>query len=69
MSAKLSPARKFVRPEQDETLEMIAAKHLPGTPPAEAVQTLTAWNPHLLVRRGNYLLVSDVVFVEPPLGA
>jgi hypothetical protein len=61
----LSPARRFVRPRSGDTFEAIAARELGGQPREEAVSSLRAWNPHLALRRGEVVLVSDVVFLEP----
>ena len=62
--AKLSPARQFIRPVVGDTLEAIAAQNLASLPTEEAVANMRMWNPHLLARRGGFLLVSDVVFLE-----
>ena len=63
--ANLSPARRYTRPAINDSLEAIAARDLSAQPAEEAVANLRAWNPHLALRRGGYLLVSDVVFLEP----
>jgi len=64
----LAPARKSVRPAPGDSLAAIAARELPGTPAEEALGQLKAWNPHLgFGRRAySYVLVSDVIFIEPP---
>ena len=63
--ANPSPARRFLRPAANDTFEVIAAREFARLPGEEAVADLRAWNPHLALRRGSYLLVSDVVFIEP----
>jgi hypothetical protein len=60
----LAPVRRSVRPAASDTLESIAARELPGVP--DAVAKLREWNPHLLRRQSNYILVSDIVFIEAP---
>jgi hypothetical protein len=64
----LSPQRRFVTPEPDETVEALAARAMPQTPLAEAVQSIEGWNLHIFAMRRprGLLLGSDVVFVEPP---
>jgi hypothetical protein len=62
----LDPVRRSIRPEPGDNLESIAARALPGMPTAEATAKLQEWNPHLLRRQSAYVLVSDIVFVEPP---
>ena len=65
----LSRQRRFVTPEPEETLEALAARALPGEPLEEAVERVRGWNLHVFGMRQprGLLLVSDVVFVEPPL--
>jgi hypothetical protein len=62
----LPPARRSCRPRAGDTLETIAARELPGVPRETAVASLREWNPHLggLRRNFQYVLVSDVVFLE-----
>ena len=64
----LTPTRRFVTPEPDETVEALAARAMPQTPLAEAVQQIQGWNLHIFAMRRprGLLLGSDVVFVEPP---
>ena len=67
MPAKpLPPARRCCRPRAGDTLETIADRELPELPREEAIASLRAWNPHLggLRRNFQYVLVSDVVFLE-----
>ena len=66
----LSPQRRFVTPEPDETVEALAARALPGEAVAEAVDLIKSWNLHIFAMRrpAGLLLGSDVVFVEPPAG-
>ena len=61
----LPPLRRSCTPRADDTIATIAARELPGVPVEQAVVQLRAWNPHLQRRRGDYVLVSDVVFLEP----
>jgi hypothetical protein len=61
----VTPARRFVRPAAGDSFEAIARQQLAGVPVDEATANLRAWNPHLTMRRGDFLLVSDVVFIEP----
>ncbi len=62
----LPPARRSCRPLAGDTLETIAARELPELPSEKAIASLRAWNPHLggLRRNFQYVLVSDVVFLE-----
>ena len=66
----LSPQRRFVTPEPDETLEALAARALPDEPLAAAMERIQGWNLHIFAMRRprGLLLGSDVVFVEPPHG-
>jgi hypothetical protein len=65
----LSRQRRFVTPGPEETLEDLAARALPDEPLEEAVERVRGWNLHVFGMRQprGLLLVSDVVFVEPPL--
>lgn len=67
ISKPLAPVRRSCRPQSDDTLERIAARELPATPLEEAIALLRSWNPHLGFGRRNYqyVLVSDVIFLEP----
>ena len=71
----LPQARKFVRPTPDDDWASIAARELAGTPDEEAVGLLQSWNVHVFMRAappedsprfGNYILPSDIIFLEPP---
>lgn len=68
MPERLAPQRRSIRPRADDTLETVAAREFPDAPLADTVEKLKAWNPHLgFGRRAyQYLLVSDLVYVEPP---
>jgi hypothetical protein len=65
----LTRQRRFVVPRPEETLEALAARATPETPLETAMDQLKSWNLHifLLRRPPGLLLVSDVVFVEPPI--
>ena len=71
MPKQLSPTRRWCRPAATDTLESVAARELPNLSPEESLAKLREWNPHLARGRrdGRNLLVSDVVFLEGPLGA
>ncbi|MDR3511652.1 MAG: hypothetical protein P4L73_08465 [Caulobacteraceae bacterium] len=64
----LSPQRRFVTPEPDESIEQLAERALPGEPVAAAVDRIKSWNLHIFAMRRppGLLLGGDVVFVEPP---
>ena len=64
----LSPQRRFVTPEPDETLEQLAARALPAEPRETAMEHIKEWNLHIFAMRNprGLLLGSDVVFTEPP---
>jgi hypothetical protein len=64
----LSTQRRFVTPADDESVEQLAARALPGKPLEDAVARIKAWNLHIFAMRRppGLLLGSDVVFVEPP---
>ena len=66
----LTPQRRFVTPEPEETVEHLAARALPGAPLDQAVDQIKGWNLHIFAMRRprGLLLGSDVVFVEPPRG-
>ena len=65
----LSNHRRFVTPAADETIELLAARALPGQPLDAAIDQIKSYNMHIFVMRrpAGLLLGSDVVFVEPPL--
>jgi hypothetical protein len=64
----LTPQRRFVTPEPDETVEHLAARALPDEALEGAVERIKGWNLHIFAMRRprGLLLGSDVVFVEPP---
>jgi hypothetical protein len=64
----LSTQRRFVTPADDESVEQLAARALPGEPLESAVARIKSWNLHIFAMRRppGLLLGSDVVFVEPP---
>ena len=64
----LSPKRRFVTPQPDETLAALAARAMPAEPITSAIDQIKSWNMHIfaLRRPAGLLLGSDVVFVEPP---
>ena len=66
---QLSRQRRFVTPAPEETLEDLAARALPDEPLEDAAERVRGWNLHIFGMRQprGLLLVSDVVFVEPPL--
>lgn len=61
--------RRFTSPLPGEDWEAIAARAFPGEG-SDAVQKLKSWNLHLFTRiPPGKILGSDVLFLEPPLGA
>lgn len=64
----LTPQRRFVTPQPDETVEQLAARALPGEALEGAVDRIKGWNLHIFAMRKprGLLMGSDVVFVEPP---
>jgi hypothetical protein len=67
-----SVTRKFVHPEEGDTLETIADRHFPGRSPERGVEELLSWNLHLvnrLVGPSTGVLGSDLVYLEPPLAS
>jgi hypothetical protein len=64
----LSVQRRFVTPRDDESVEQLAARALPGEPLEEAVARIKSWNLHIFAMRRppGLMLGSDVVFIEPP---
>lgn len=65
----LPPLRRAARPREGDTFETLAGRELPQLELAEAVRLLVEWNPHLgrrLLPTGRPLLVSDLVYLEPP---
>ena len=67
----LPPLRRWARPRAGDTLESLARRELPEIAPEEAVKLLGEWNGHLVRLSfvvGRELLVSDIVYLEPPPG-
>lgn len=66
---KLSQQRRYVLPDNGDTLASIAARELPDLAPEQAMSELQSWNLHIFMMRQppGLLTGSDVVFVEPPL--
>jgi hypothetical protein len=64
-----SPTRRWVQPEEGDTLASLATRELPELPPADALRALQSWNLHLILRPGmpGVLIGADVVWLEPPL--
>ena len=64
----LSRQRRFVTPEPDETLEVLAARAMPSVDGETAMDQIRSWNLHIFAMRRppGLMLGSDVVFVEPP---
>ena len=74
-SKPLNQPRRFLFPEEGDTWESIAARECAGLSQTEAVNLLQSWNLHVFMRpaapadssrRGNPILPSDVIFLEPP---
>lgn len=66
---RLPPLRRTARPRQGDTFELLAQRELPELEVDEAAQLLREWNPHLgrlFAVAGRPLLVSDLVYLEPP---
>lgn len=64
----LPPSRRQTRPRSGDTLETLARRELPDLDADEALSRLREWNPHLNAFRviARPLLVSDIVYLEPP---
>jgi hypothetical protein len=63
-------SRRYVHPQDGETLRDIAARVLPDLPPGKGAEQLLVWNLHLTNRLNKAgaaarVLTSDIVFVEP----
>jgi len=69
MSAALPPRRRFVQPESGDDWSRIAARILPDVPADSAIEQLRSWNLHLVFRPVSVITPSDILFVEPPVGA
>ena len=65
----LPPLRRTARPREGDTFETLAERELPQLDAAQAARLLSEWNPHLgrrLLPAERPLLVSDLVYLEPP---
>ena len=72
----LSPRRRSIHPQADDTWQSIAQREMPKQPTEAAIAQLQSWNLHVFARRviddatgemGNPILPSDILFLEPPL--
>jgi hypothetical protein len=77
-STTMSRQRRSIHPGADDTWASIAARELPEVPVEAAEKLLQSCNLHVFMRRapaadsprrGNPILPSDVIFLEPPLAA
>jgi hypothetical protein len=75
MATILSPVRKSILPQSEDSWEKIARRELPDVAESDAVAMLQSWNLHVFMRSAggvgrlrsdNPILPSDVIFVEPP---
>jgi hypothetical protein len=64
-------SRQFIHPEDNDTLETIAKRHLPGLSSERDVEDLMSWNLHLVNRLvgASGVLACDIVYLEPPLAS
>lgn len=71
----LSTVRRSVAPRAGDTWASIASRELPDLAPEKAIELLQSVNLHVFMRaaapegsprRGNPILPSDVIFLEPP---
>ncbi len=76
MKTTLSPRRRSIHPQADDTWQSIAQREMPKQPTEAAIAQLQSWNLHVFARRviddatgemGNPILPSDILFLEPPL--
>ncbi|MEL0047655.1 MAG: hypothetical protein VW867_03340 [Gammaproteobacteria bacterium] len=76
MQTTLSPRRRSIHPQADDTWQSIAQREMPKQPTEAAIAQLQSWNLHVFARRviddatgemGNPILPSDILFLEPPL--
>ena len=76
MQTTLSPRRRSIHPQADDTWQTIAQREMPKQPTEAAIAQLQSWNLHVFARRviddatgemGNPILPSDILFLEPPL--
>jgi len=66
-TVSLTPQRRSVFPEPNETFEQLVRRVFPNEDPSAAQENLKSWNLHIFLRRPPGLLLgSDVVFVEAP---
>ena len=70
-SATAGRSRRFLYPDQGDTLASIAAREFPAIPASDAASQLLSWNLHLAVRpfpagASGAVMCSDIVFLEPP---
>jgi hypothetical protein len=74
----LSKVRRSILPLEGDSWSTIARRELSGVDEAGGIASLQSWNLHVFmraagpsggVRGGNPILPSDVIFVEPPIGA
>jgi hypothetical protein len=74
----LSRQRRSIHPQEGDTWASIAARELPHMSADAAEKLLQSCNLHVFMRRapandsprrGNPILPSDVIFLEPPLPA
>lgn len=74
-TSTLVQRRRAIYPLEGDTWASIAARELADTPQEQAVQLLQSCNLHVFMRRaapegsprrGNPILPSDVIFLEPP---
>jgi hypothetical protein len=69
----LSPVRRSISPVPGDDWASIAQRHLTGLGESAAIEQLQSWNLHVYMRstrqfaRGNPILPSDIIFIEPPL--
>ncbi len=70
----LSRVRKSILPSAGDTWASIARRELPDMSEEAGIAGLQSWNLHVFMRasmgmagKGNPILPSDVIFIEPPL--
>ena len=72
----VSPRRRSIFPQAEDTWQSIAQREMPEESIEAAVARLQSWNLHVFARRviddatgemGNPILPSDILFLEPPL--
>ena len=71
----LSPTRRSIFPQANDTWASIAAREFPNDDPDTMAEQLQSWNLHVFMRpgsaadsprAGNLILPSDVIFLAPP---